>query len=414
MGKGKNKNKEKESYSKNRSKKSDEEDYDSDASESTHLSFDSDMRSIQGDQLEAEAEAEEQEEKIIDALVEHIDNASHKTISIRVAAVRQLLAAFSRYYLPDFVSKWKVTLVDLATKFIKKTDDECSLGCNLLAQIALQTGNDISSLIEEPISLLRSIAADDTRSSVLRSRACLSIAVTSSLSCEDDVSIRENLKALKQCWSTKKLNSQDTTLFTLALPCWALMLREVDLNEVSAALSDYSKLTSFLGATQVENRIAAGETIAFIYELMREGSNPNYRFANHGQMIEVLDELASESSKVKSKKERRTLRYSFRQIHAYIVHDEAPNITIKFNKQNLVLDTCESKVIYDLCCEVLHGGMMHHLASNEILRDIFDLGPILETVEKVDKLSRLAFHDANTKNRNQVRGKQRDKRSVVY
>lgn len=74
---------------------------------------------------------------------------------------------------------------------------------------------------------------------------------------------------------------------------------------------------------------------------------------------------------------------------------------------------------------------MHHLECNALLREMFDLGPVPEGTEKVDKLSRvsfcsfvlnvcniymvqMAYHDAATKYRNQQRGKQRDKRTVVY
>lgn len=88
---------------------------------------------------------------------------------------------------------------------------------------------------------------------------------------------------------------------------------------------------------------------------------------------------------------------------------------MKFNRESLVLDSCASKLLYDLCCELLHGGMLRQLQNNELVRDLFDLGPVkqVEQQEKVNKFAKMAAHDAASKYRNQVRGKQRDKRNVV-
>ncbi|VDL68378.1 unnamed protein product, partial [Nippostrongylus brasiliensis] len=114
------------------------------------------------------------------------------------------------------------------------------------------------------------------------------------------------------------------------------------------------------------------------------------------------------------KKDRRAQKFTFRWV-LYIVDKDTPSITVKFNRETLVLDSCASKLLYDVCCELLHGGMVRQLQNNELVRDLFDLGPVpvVDPHGKVNKFAKMAAHDAASKYRNQMRGKQRDKRSVV-
>ncbi|VDK63531.1 unnamed protein product, partial [Cylicostephanus goldi] len=159
---------------------------------------------------------------------------------------------------------------------------------------------------------------------------------------------------------------------------------------------------------------ATGEALAFIYELGSE-TRPSFRLPNHQQIVEILDALCSDSSKTKAKKDKRAQRFTLRQVYSSIVQRDTPSITIKFNKEVLILDSCASKLLYDICCELLRGGIVRQLQYNELLRDLFDLGPVQEVdpVEKISKLARMAALDAASKHRNQMRGKQRDKRNVV-
>lgn len=405
MGKGRNRNKDKDSYS-GPNTRAGRDDSDSDESVSTHLTFDDDMRSVRGDDIE-------DVDTILDKLEEHIDNSGNKNISIRMAALRHLQLGFTSEYVPDFILKWKATLLDLVVKNLKKTDEECIVASILLALISIQVGEEIGDLVEEPFSIMRPIVMDSAKPESLRAMCSLSLAISSHLSCEDDASVADSLKALRHAWSSFKLGATSSRLFCASLQGWALLLQSAGHAALSSALGDYAKLSSYLEANQLESRTTCGEVIAFVYEFARD-SIPNYRFPNHAQVVDILDGFSLDNTKGKGKKDKRVQRFTFRQIHACIVDNEPPAVTIKFNRQSLLLDTCTDKLFYDVCCEILHGGMMNHLEQNEQLRDIFDLGPIPETSQKVDKLTRLAYHDATTKYRNQQRGKQRDKRAAVY
>src|SRR5262249_35032189 len=92
-------------------------------------------------------------------------------------------------------------------------------------------------------------------------------------------------------------------------PCNSLMARFY--------FSDLPNLCAYLESSQVECRVAAGETLALLYELGREAS-PDFRPDNHQHTIDVLAALATDSLKYHAKRDRRTQRASFRQIYAAI------------------------------------------------------------------------------------------------
>lgn len=81
--------------------------------------------------------------------------------------------------------------------------------------------------------------------------------------------------------------------------------------------SDFAKIVPYLESVNLDMRIAAGEILAFIYEL---GGEYYERFnpPQHAQIIEKLQILAYESVKSRAKRDRRIQRASFRDIFAAI------------------------------------------------------------------------------------------------
>ncbi|EYC19718.1 hypothetical protein Y032_0023g678 [Ancylostoma ceylanicum] len=409
MGKGRNKNKDKDSYSGPARKGRAPEDSDSDDSVATHFTVDEDMRSVQGDEGE-----DIDSPNLMDNLAENIENASHKNISIRMAALRNLQVAFCSQYIPEFVIKWRLTLIELISKNLRKTDEEIAISAVLLALASLQIGEEMGADIEECLSTLRTLVTDPSKSEQLRSLCALSIAVTTHVASINDESVAASIKSLRSVWATVKLTAHSARLYSTSLQSWSLLLQDADGATVNSAFGEFSKLASFLEADQLDIRIATGEALAFLYELGSQ-SRPGFRLPNHQQIVELLDSLCSDSSKGKAKRDKRAQRLTFRQVYSSIVEKDTPSLTVKFNREALVLDSCASKLLYDVCCELLHGGIVRQLQRNELVRELFDMGPVVEVDqhEKVNKFARMAALDAASKHRNQVRGKQRDKRNVV-
>ncbi|CAB3405995.1 unnamed protein product [Caenorhabditis bovis] len=408
MGKGRNKNKDKDAYSGPQRPRLGRHDSDSDESVSTHLTFDDDLSSVQGDI--------ENLDDVFDKLTENLDNATHKNVSIRTSALDGLIFALTSQYVPEFVLRNKMTLVSLANKLDNKTEEEATRLAVLVSLVAIQAGEEISDLIEDPLSQMRTILMDLSKSSVLRGTCALSMAVTSRISCENEEIIAANIKACRFAWTNIRNNSPNSKLFSICLQSWCLLLLDGDYSTIKAATDDQPKIVGYLNADQLDIRITAGEALAFLHEYMQEAKPGYSRFPNHDTVLEIFEGLIGDTTKRKTKKDKRIQRFSFREIYAYLNDDEdTPEVNIKFGEETLVLNSCTIKLIYDLLCEVLHGGMMKQLQKNEVLREVFGLGtPQLTSDSSISKISRMAYHDATQKARNQIRGKQRDKRTAAY
>uniref|UniRef100_A0ACB8FP55 Interferon- developmental regulator 1 n=1 Tax=Sphaerodactylus townsendi TaxID=933632 RepID=A0ACB8FP55_9SAUR len=96
-----------------------------------------------------------------------------------------------------------------------------------------------------------------------------------------------------------------------------------------------------------------------------------------------------------------------------------PTETVKFGPERMYIDCWVKKQTYDTFKEILGSGMQYHLQSNELLRNVFELGPPLvldETTLKTMKIPRFERHLYNSaafKARTKARSKCRDKRADV-
>lgn len=69
-------------------------------------------------------------------------------------------------------------------------------------------------------------------------------------------------------------------------------------------------------------------------------------------------------------------------------------MNIKFGKETLCLEGWCARTQYNACCRLLGPGINVHLAENELLREVFNLGqkvvPLLP-LQKTSKLERVSF-----------------------
>lgn len=65
-------------------------------------------------------------------------------------------------------------------------------------------------------------------------------------------------------------------------------------------------------------RISAGEVLAVLHEMAVSHFGTEYRFANQQNLLEKFATLSTSSAKYIGKKDRRTQKFSFRQLYNYI------------------------------------------------------------------------------------------------
>ncbi|KAJ8301127.1 hypothetical protein KUTeg_020114 [Tegillarca granosa] len=123
-----------------------------------------------------------------------------------------------------------------------------------------------------------------------------------------------------------------------------------------------------------------------MYELARE-EDEYYEGPDMNELCEILKKLATDSQKHRAKKDRRQQRSSFREILRAVEENEAPEITIKFGREALYLDSWVKKKQYDCLCMAIPSGIYQHLQAH--------------------------INAAMFKARTKARAKHRDKRSVM-
>ena len=100
------------------------------------------------------------------------------------------------------------------------------------------------------------------------------------------------------------------------------------------------------------------------------------------QIVPRLQELAKDSHKYRSKKDRKEQKSSFRDIVKYIEENDEFYERVAFSKrETLELTSWGMKKQYDQLCKVLGSGMNLHLTENELIRSIFGLGSPLPALD---------------------------------
>jgi len=210
-----------------------------------------------------------------------------------------------------------------------------------------------------------------------------------------------------------------TALHSSCLSAWSLLLTLQSSGEVNRlANSTISKLEGLLLSSDVDLRITAGEAIALLLEFSYD-YDEEFEPEGLATLIESLKQLATDSNKSRSKKDRKEQRSSFRDILRGVEEGDPPNEKVKFGQEVLFLDCWYKKVQYDWFCKVIGSGMNLHLNSNYMLREVFELGAPLPafdaaTSSRPSKTERNAANQLAFKARTQSRNKNRDKRSAVF
>lgn len=359
---------------------------------------------------------------------EAIDQAGQKSAAGRIKALDAVCAGFLKRYCPDFTQGRQMTICDLVERSLKKGKGlEVVAGARLGVLLALQL-TDSEEVYKESRGLMSQIVNDKTASSSSRVAVVNSLAGLCFLGGGEMAEVVSTMATLEIIFSGSFVKKDGTvptpppeqqSLHCAALSAWSLLLTLLSSGEVFRIANNHvQNLTGLLGSSDVDLRITAGESIALILEFAYDYDE---EFEPDGllELIAILKQLATDSSKSKSKKDRKEQRSSFRDILKGVEEGDSPSETVKFGREVVRLDCWYKKLQYDWFCKALGSGMNLHLASNYMLREIFELGaplPIFDvnSTNKPSKVERNAANQLAFKMRTQSRGKNRDKRSAVF
>ncbi|XP_022918584.1 interferon-related developmental regulator 2 [Onthophagus taurus] len=374
-----------------------------------------------------------QQEAFEEKLSEAIDGFTQKSAQGRCNCFELTSKALVKKYMPGYIVDRRVTICDAVEKSLKRGRgaeqtaaarlatllcvqlgalDECEEVCKMLKPILLQTVNDKSILPST------------------RSECCIALSLMAFLAGGEMGDVLHLMQQFESIFAGSYLKGDGTVanvtaeiglLHSAALSAWTLLCTLMTAGDINSMMGSgvnfspsISQLSEMLQSPHLEVRMSAGEALATVFEI---GSEFSEEFGDDYKpdLIEALHHLATDSHKYRAKKDRKQQRASFRDVLRYIENRTVPDVQIKFGQECLVLDTWARRKHYDALCNVLGSGFNLHLAKNELLRDIFQLGQkILISDISINRQSKLERHLVNAaafKARTISRGKNRDKRS---
>uniref|UniRef100_A0A8C4IUW9 Interferon-related developmental regulator 2 n=1 Tax=Dicentrarchus labrax TaxID=13489 RepID=A0A8C4IUW9_DICLA len=390
----------------------------SSASESTSV-----LEEGTGEQVDEQTAQEETEDK----LKQCIDNLMDKSAKTRLAGLESLRQAFSSRVLYDFLTERRLTVSDCLERSLKKgSGEEQAAAATVFALLCIQLGGGDEA--EEGFKMLRpiltAILIDNSASIVARQSCARALGMCCYVSAaEDGEDLIKSLALLESVFMSSYPNREGTLptpkpggpgLHSAALQAWSLLVTLCPASRLTVLLDLHlPKLQACLQSSDVNYRIAVGETIALLVELGRDIEEVE----DSETLCQCLKSLATDGNKHRAKNDRRKQRSIFREVLHYIENEDFTEEKIRFGVESVYIDSWMRRRIYDAFKEIMESGVRHHLQFNPLLRDIFGLGPplILDAAVKANKISRFEKHlfnsaafKARTKQRNKVRDKRAD------
>ncbi|XP_028307214.1 interferon-related developmental regulator 1 [Gouania willdenowi] len=404
---------------------------DEDASVETlsHCSSFSDTASVADEGGEANEDAAQEDFQY--KLKGFIDSTVDKSAKTRQGALDGLKGAMATRILYEFISERRMTITDSIERCLKKgKGEEQRAAASLACLLCIQLGSGIESeeVFKSLKPIFKNILADGSANIQARQAVATSLGlctlvaeddildVHATMECFENLFTRSYARADGTCPSISPPTSQ---LHTNALLSWALLLTICTSNQLSDILRKHlPKLPRLLESDDVNMRIAAGETIALLFELARD-MNPEFDFDELDELCDKLSALATDCNKHRAKTDKRKQRSVFRDVLKAVEEGEFQSETIRFGTERMNIDSWVRKRTYDTFREFVGSGMNFHLQANEFIRDVFELGPPIlvdSATMKAMKISRFERHLHNSaafKARTKARNKFRDKRVDV-
>ncbi|XP_051526057.1 interferon-related developmental regulator 2-like isoform X1 [Myxocyprinus asiaticus] len=378
-----------------------------------------------GDVVDEQTAQEETEDK----LKQCIDNLMDKSAKTRLAAMESLHLAFSSRVLYDFLLERRFTISDCLERSLRKGGgEEQAAAATLCALLCVQLGVEGEEGFKILCPILNSILIDSCASLSARQSCARALGMCCYVSASDDA--EDLIKSLGHLESVfvgayplgdgtlPSVKAGTPALHSAALQAWALLCTLCPASRIDSILNHHLPcLHACLESSEVNFRIAVGETIALLYELGRD-IDQEYEYEDCDALCDSLKSLATDGNKHRAKNDRRKQRSIFREVLHYIENDDFTEEKIQFGTESIYIDGWMRHRMYNAFKEVLESGVRHHLQFNPLLRDIFGLGPplILDASVKASRISRTErhlFNSAAFKARTKLRNKVRDKRADV-
>ncbi|XP_066206920.1 interferon-related developmental regulator 2 isoform X2 [Saccopteryx leptura] len=323
--------------------------------------------SLGGDAVDEQGQQEDLEEK----LKEYVDCLTDKSAKTRLGALDNLRLALASRLLPDFLLERCLTLADALEKCLKKgKGEEQALAAAVLGLLCVQLGPGPKSeeLFHSLQPLLVSVLSDGTAVPAARLHCASALGLGCFVAAADVQDLVCCLTCLEGVLSRSCGVGGSTApaslhgLFCAILQAWALLLTICPSTHISHVLDrQLRRLSLLLSSETVSLRIAAGETIALLFELARD-LEEDFVYEDMDALCSALRTLATDSSKYRAKAERRRQRSVFRAVLHCVEGGGCEEETVRFGLEVLYVDSWARRRVYAAFKDVL-GTMSSSVTS---------------------------------------------------
>ncbi|MEE6480894.1 hypothetical protein FKM82_012700 [Ascaphus truei] len=390
----------------------------------SHCSSLSDAASFAEEAVEVDEEATQEDfEYKLRGLLDLTMDKSSKT---RQAALEGLKNALASKGLYEFILERRMTLTDSIERCLKKGKGEeqraaAALACLLCCQLG--SGIESEEVFRTLAPVLRSLTCDGSASAQARPACATNLGLCCFIATDDIEDLYTTMECLEsvftKLYQTESGGGGCSALHIQALLSWALLLTICPATEVKKKLEIHLlKLPRLLSCDDVNMRIAAGETMALLFELARD-ADTDFFYEDLEPLTQTLKALATDCNKHRAKVDKRKQRSVFRDVLRAVEEGDFQSETIRFGPERMYIDCWVKRLTYGTLKELFGSGMQYHLQTNEFLRSVFELGPpvlldaaTLKTM-KISRVERHLYNSAAFKARTKARSKLRDKRADV-
>ena len=254
----------------------------------------------------------------------------------------------------------RMTLTDMLERSLKRgKGEEQMAAANLATLVGIQLGLSTSSeeVFNSLTNTLTALMLDPSQSAKARAAIATALGTFCFVASEphDYKEVMENLeKVFKPSYnSSANFNPDTTSLHASALSAWSLLVTRISSQKALDILD--TRMNGFSGlfaSADVDLRIAAGEALVVLFENAYE-ADEDLAYDMVGEQLASLKELATDSHKYRSKKDRKEQKSTFRDILKYV--EDGENFYEKVSvshRETLEIVTWAQKRQYDALCKV--------------------------------------------------------------
>lgn len=166
-------------------------------------------------------------EKYEDKLLQAIENATEKSVQIRVNALLAMSDILSQRFLPDFVENRKITIIDIIERSIRRgKGDEQATAVQLVPMLVFQLGSSGDVVLKALGELLMTTTLNKAVSYNARAKCCTALGLLNYLGGEAIADVIELMQTLESIFrgGYEKSDPEASVLHCAALSAWGLLL----------------------------------------------------------------------------------------------------------------------------------------------------------------------------------------------